>query len=79
MKTKVVIGILVLMMAFPAISHGFGLLKYITEGIRNQLGLDRGPIPKIYPPHPPTGFRPYDLPLDQAPDVHRMHIQAQGF
>ncbi|HMK35335.1 MAG TPA: hypothetical protein VK463_09735 [Desulfomonilaceae bacterium] len=76
MKTKIVIGILILSLSFPAASHAFGLLRYLFDAVANQLGLDRGPIPKTFPkaPLPPPG---------QAgpghPDLGRVHIQAEGF
>ncbi len=80
MRIKLVLSILVLMMMLPAISHGFGLLRYTFDAIANQLGLDRGPIPKALPRNLQADFNPhgYVLPPKHA-DMNRIHIQAEGF
>ena len=80
MGTKFLIGIIVVMMVCPPVSHGFGLLRWTFDAISNQLGLDRGPIPKT-PPRvvdpqcgpqvPPPGRTP--------PSSSRFVIQAEGF
>jgi hypothetical protein len=79
MKTKILIGILVVMLGFPAASHAFGLLRYVYDGIANQLGLDRGPIPKAIPNVPLGGYNPSNPALSRQPDNHRIYIQAEGF
>lgn len=78
MKTKILIGVLVVMLAFPAASHAFGLFRYVFDGIANQLGLDRGPIPKALPNMPPPGY-PSNPAASKYPDAHRIYIQAEGF
>jgi len=79
MKIKILIGCLILIMACPAVSHGFGVLRYIFDGVANQLGLDRGPIPKAIPPRPRADFDSAKPPTATSPDAHRIHIQAEGF
>jgi len=79
MKIKILIGIIILMMATPAVSHGFGLLRYIFDGVYNQLGLDRGPIPKVVPPPVYPGHPPTNLPEVRHSPYPRFHIQAEGF
>ena len=79
MKTKILIGILILMMAMPAVSHGFGLFRYVFDAVYNQLGLDRGPIPKVQPRPVHPGDHPTNLPEAQHSPYPRFHIQAEGF
>ncbi|MFH1115041.1 MAG: hypothetical protein V1792_14105 [Pseudomonadota bacterium] len=79
MKIKILVVILAVSMFCPSFSHGFGLLRYLFDGISNQLGLDRGPIPKA-PPEPripPCG--PNGQPLGKHADPGRIYIQAEGF
>jgi hypothetical protein len=78
MKTKILLVILALMMMVPAVSHGFGLLRYTFDAIANQLGLDRGPIPKALPRNLQADFNPSPCPVP-PPDLQRIHIQAEGF
>ncbi|MFC1835722.1 hypothetical protein ACFL2Q_13465 [Thermodesulfobacteriota bacterium] len=79
MKAGLLIGLIVVMFACPPVSHGAGLLRYAFDAIYNQLGLDRGPIPKI-PPKPPG---PACTAPGQSPKKARypgqLHIQAEGF
>ena len=79
MKPGIIIIVIALTMVVPPTSQGFGLLRYVYDGISNQLGLDRGPIPKIRPkpcrPASPLGAPP---PGKHA-DAHRIYIQAEGF
>lgn len=79
MKTKILIGILVLMLATPAVSHGFGLFRYVFDAVYNQLGLDRGPIPKIFPQPMQPGPHPSDLPQARQSRYPKIYIQAEGF
>ena len=79
MRIKILVAIVIVSMACPSFSHGFGLLRYVFDGISNQLGLDRGPIPKIpaKPDCPEVG--PNGQPLGKHADTHRIYIQADGF
>jgi hypothetical protein len=79
MKTKIVIGILAVMLSFPASSHALGLLRYVFDAVANQFGLDRGPIPKALPQMPPPGCGPSASAASKHPDAHRIYIQAEGF
>jgi hypothetical protein len=80
MKIKLCVAVLILAVICPPVSHGFGLLRFTFDAVANQLGLDRGPIPKVPP-------RPESLPPDprcQTPPNHRsmaqqIYIQAEGF
>ncbi len=76
MKAKILIAILILGLACPAASQAFGLLQYVFDGIANQFGLDRGPVPKAMPKLPPD---PHHGSLNKHPDAHRIYIQAEGF
>ena len=80
MKVTTVILLSVLVFGLPSVSHGFGLLKYIFDGVSNQLGLDRGPIPKTVPKTPPL----HPIPGKRVPGATpasfpQIHIQAEGF
>ncbi len=79
MKVTTIVLLAALVFGLPTVSHGFGLLRYIFDGVSNQLGLDRGPIPKVvpktpaYPPLPGPGM---PVPPPGAP---KTYIQAEGF
>jgi hypothetical protein len=79
MKKAIVIIILSLSIACPASAHGFALVRYIFNGVANQLGLDRGPIPKAIPTRPYMGLNPHGYAPEKYPDAYRFHIQADGF
>ncbi|MGB6067616.1 MAG: hypothetical protein WBG50_22650 [Desulfomonilaceae bacterium] len=81
MKTKIFIGILiaVLSLSAPAPSHALGLLRYVFDAVANQLGLDRGPIPKALPKVPPPGGCPLPPLAAKYPGNHQIYIQAEGF
>jgi hypothetical protein len=79
MKATLVIALLVASLALPSVSHGQGLLRYLFDGISNQLGLDRGPIPKVLPRPYPVQHTPWGVPLGKFADAPRPYIQAQGF
>jgi hypothetical protein len=79
MAVKILIGVLVFSLICPCASHAFGLLRYTFDAIANQLGLDRGPIPKAPPKAPPAGFHPQGPTPNTYPDANRIHIQAEGF
>lgn len=79
MRIRILIAILVISMLCPSFSHGFGFLRYAFDAISNQLGLDRGPIPKVppRPKAPPCG--PDGQPLGKHSSAGRIYIQAEGF
>lgn len=81
MRSKLLVMVVVLVMGAPNLSFGFGLLQYVFDGVKNQLGLDRGPIPKVLPqenPHDPYGrHNPHAGKFN--PDRNRVVIQADGF
>ncbi len=79
MKTKILV-ILLLITMIPAVSHGFGLLRYTFDAIANQLGLDRGPIPKALPRNLQADFNPHGYVLTpKHPSINQLYIQAEGF
>lgn len=77
MKAKLVVGIVVVTLMFPPVSHGFGLLRYAFDAVCNQLGLDRGPIRKVPPRGINTSYPPGLAP--GHPDSQRTYIQAEGY
>ena len=79
MTAKILIVTLVLALICPSVSDAFGLLRYTFDAIANQLGLDRGPIPKALPKTPPADFHPQGPSPNKYPDVNRIYIQAEGF
>jgi hypothetical protein len=79
MKRAILIVILSLAVAWPASAQAFGLVRYIFDGISNQLGMDRGPIPKAVPTRPYKGLNPHGYAPEKHPDDYRIHIQADGF
>ena len=79
MKAKILIAVMVLSLIVPSVSHGFGLLKYAFDAIANQLGLDRGPVPKVIPvPNPKAAGGHHNSP-DKYPRPTGIYIQAEGF
>ncbi len=79
MLVKILIGMLVCFLVCPSVSHAFGLLRYTFDAVANQLGLDRGPIPKTLPRTPPGALYPHGSLLNKCPDGRRVYIQAEGF
>ncbi len=78
MKAKLVLAALIISLLMPAPSHAFGLFQYLFDAVSNQLGLDRGALPKVVP-NTPTDTNMRALPMNQHPDRHRVYIQAEGF
>lgn len=80
MRIAFLVGVLVLTLACPAASHGFGLLRWTCDAIANQLGLDRGPFPKVISRLPLTPVKsfPGGPPLHH-PDAYRLYIPANGW
>jgi len=79
MRTRFLIVVIVLSAALPPASHGFGLLRYTYDAIANQLGLDRGPVPKVVPKRPPVPCLPGQSPYDRPYRAPNIYIQAEGF
>lgn len=80
MKVKIVIFALILVAVCPPVSHGFGVLRWACDAISNNLGFDRGPVPKVVAR---TSCRPACPAPDHSrnlhPDLYRMNIQANGW
>ncbi len=80
MGKRFLIGILVVMMVCPSVSHAFGLLRWTFDAIQNQLGLDRGPILKVAPKPGDPHCAPQSPPVGRSSDPNpRLVIQAEGF
>jgi hypothetical protein len=79
MRIRILIAILAISMLCPSFSHGFGLLRYAFDAISNQLGLDRGPIPKVTPTPKYPVCGPNGQPIAKHAGAGRIHIQAEGF
>ena len=79
MRAAIIIIVVAVTMAMPPASQAFGLLRYIFDGVSNQLGLDRGPIPKVLPKRCQPATPPGAPPPGKHADVSRIYIQAEGF
>jgi hypothetical protein len=79
MRYKLFLAILLISLALPAPTHAFGVLRWAWDAISNQLGFDRGPVPKIDPRVWPLLNWPSDnkRPITCAPPG--FYIQADGF
>lgn len=79
MRAGIIVIVVVVTMALPPVSHGFGLMRYVFDAVSNQLGLDRGPIPKVLPNPAQPAPAPGAPPQGRHADTTRYHIQAEGF
>lgn len=80
MKTRLLIGILITMMVLPASAHAWAVLQWAYDAFANQLGLNRGPIPKAMRKPPPLDPAPPGRAHQKAPPVPpSVYIQAEGF
>lgn len=79
MIRNLLIIIVIVILAQPVPSHAFGILRWAWDGLSNQLGLDRGPVPKIIPKihHPKYDPRNNRDPLNAR--IPPFYIQAEGF
>ncbi len=79
MRPSIVFLLVIALLTVPTGAHAFGICKYVWDAISNQLGFDRGPIPKVMPRYGPHKPDPY---LDQIPKhvyFPAFHLQADGF
>jgi hypothetical protein len=79
MKIKLLIIITVVSIAIPATSYGFGLLRWGWDAVANQVGLDRGPIPKVIPKIGQPKPDPRDRWRASYARYPWFYIQAEGF
>ena len=80
MKRNILILIIVIVVMLPGVSHAFGLLKYFWDGMRNQFGLDRGPIPKVSCMRPNGPCQPNYLErIPRHTYAPALYLQANGF
>ena len=79
MRYIILIVILIITMATPGTSQAFGVLRWAWDGINNQLGFDRGPVPK----RDPRLWRAPGCPPDNKRPITYVppgfYIQADGF
>lgn len=79
MRLKLIVIIVIACMVVPCISHAFGLFRWAWDGAANQLGFDRGPVPKAIPKF----CRPHFDPRDNRRQIYdrypAFYIQADGF
>jgi hypothetical protein len=79
MKRLLLVSLICVAIAMPAPCQAFGVFKYLWDGLANQLGLDRGPVPKTAPK---KWDQDRDLQTQRYPDhvyTHKFHLQADGF
>ncbi len=80
MKTRILIGIMIVMMALPVSAHAWAVLRWAYDGLANQLGVSRGPIPKSVRKPPPLDPAPHGQANQKVPPVPpNIYIQAEGF
>jgi hypothetical protein len=75
----ILILVVILSVSAPQTSHAFGLLKYLGDMVSNQLGLDRGPIPKVIPKCRGEECDEYRSNIPKHVYTPSFHLQAEGF
>lgn len=75
----ILILLLIFTLSAPQASHAFGLLKYLGDMVANQLGLDRGPIPKVIPKCRGAECDEYRNSIPRHVYTPSFHLQAEGF
>jgi hypothetical protein len=63
----------------PSPANAFGFMKYIWDGINNQLGLDRGEIPKVKQRCRFADNKQYEKRIPRHTYRPVFHLQAEGF
>jgi len=79
---KIIAGSLIVALAIclcPGSSHAFGILRVIFDGIANNVGLDRGSIPKVFSRPNPQPQDQMGAPLPKHPESQGAYIRAEGF
>ena len=80
MRIRVCLFVLILAIACPPVSHGFGVFRWACDAISNSLGFDRGPVPKVMARTPCAPRCPSpNHSRNQHPDMHRIILQAEGW
>jgi len=79
MRARILVGSILLALVAPPTSHAFALFQYLYDGLFNQLGLDRGGIPKVVPNRLQQPPIPQHYPGPKGQQEPRIHIQAEGF
>lgn len=79
---KIILAVVIMLSLyglFPSSSSAFGMLRMIFDGIANQVGLDRGTIPKVLPRENPQPVNPLGVPEPKNPESRSPYIRAEGF
>ena len=79
MKIIMWLIIIILAMTTPGPAHAQGFFKYVLDAVANQLGLDRGPIPKVMPKSRPHQWDKYGNRIPPHVYLPEFHLQAEGF
>jgi len=80
MKKITVLILMILLVIVPAApAHAIGLLKYTWDMVANQLGLDRGPVPKVIPKRHVPEWDKYGKRIPRHAYFPSFHLQAEGF
>jgi hypothetical protein len=79
MKLLALVFTITLLITLPTASHAIGILKYLCDAAANQLGLDRGPVPKVIPKRHPLPWDKYGNRIPRHVYVPDFHLQAEGF
>ncbi len=79
MRSYILIPILVMCISLPTSAHAIGILKYAWDSVANQLGLDRGAIPKVLPKCDVPRCDRYGKRIPKHAYRPNFHLQAEGF
>ena len=79
MARFILIYFIIIAILVPSSADAFGLMKYIWDGINNQLGLDRGEIPKVKQRCRFADNKQYEKRIPRHTYRPVFHLQAEGF
>ncbi len=79
MRRNFLIFMIIVVVSISGNAHAFGLLKFLWDGFSNQLGLDRGPIPKVMAPPCLSKCDTYRSRLPNHVYRPSFHLQAEGY
>jgi hypothetical protein len=63
----------------PSSADAFGIMKYVWDAVNNQLGLDRGEIPKVKQRCRFADNKQYEKRIPRHTYRPVFHLQAEGF
>jgi hypothetical protein len=79
MRIIIMLILIISISVAPATAHGFGIFKYAWDAMSNQLGLDRGPVPKTAPKSPAELSDNYARRIPNHVYKQWWQLQAEGF